>query len=146
MLTADSLVDASSQFGVDGVVDINSPDTEQQIDVGQLSAKVTDPTALIAAVCPKDKANALSNTGKGGLAENPSQHLRGESVWEDLRSFVDVPTVDKTFDNLSRPAHGKEIIEARAWNINDEGKVELLSYMPTQHKPDYWALFNQCRK
>ncbi len=146
LLTADSLVDASSQFGVDGVVDINSPDTEQQIDVGQLSAKVTDPTALIAAVCPKDKTNALSNTGKGGLAENPSQHLRGESVWEDLRSFVDVPTVDKTFDNLSRPAHGKEIIEARAWNINDEGKVELLSYMPTQHKPDYWALFNQCRK
>ncbi|MGB5715345.1 MAG: filamentous hemagglutinin N-terminal domain-containing protein [Waterburya sp.] len=142
LLTADSLVDASSEFGVDGVVDINSPDTEQQIDVGQLSAKVTDPTALIAAVCPKDKTNALSNTGKGGLAENPSQHLRGESVWEDLRSFVDVPTVD----NLSRPAHGKEIIEARAWNINDEGNVQLLSYMPTQHKPDYWALFNQCRK
>lgn len=35
-------------------------------------------------------------------------------------------------------------IEARAWNINDKGNVELLSYLPTQNKPDYWTLFNQC--
>lgn len=141
LLTADSLVDASSQFGVDGVVDINSPDIEQQIDIGQLPAKVTDPTALITAICPKDKANALSNTGKGGLADNPTQHLRGESVWEDLRDFVNVSTVD----DLSRSVRGKEIIEARAWNINNKGNVELLSYLPTQNKPDYWTLFNQCR-
>ncbi len=142
LLTADSLVDASSQFGVDGVVDINSPDVEQQIDIGQLPAKVTDPAALITAICPKNEANALSNTGKGGLADNPTQHLRGESVWEDLRDFVDVPTVD----NLSRSVRGQEIIEARAWNINNKGNVELLSYIPTQNKPDYWTLFNKCRK
>ena len=142
LLATDSLVDASSQFGVDGIVDINSPNIDQQIDIGQLPAKVTDPTGLITAICPKDKANALSNTGKGGLADNPTQHLRGESVWEDLRDFLDVPTVD----NLSRSVRGQEIIEAKAWNINNKGNVELLSYIPTQNKPDYWTLFNQCRR
>ena len=139
LLTPDSVVDASSQSGVDGAIDINSLETEGQIDLLPLPDKVSDPTALIAAVCPKDGVNTLSTIGKGGLAENPSQNLRGKSVWEDLRNFVD-ETSDRTASTNTT-----EVIEAKAWSINDRGKVELISYLPQAIKQDYWALFNQCR-
>ena len=136
LLSFDSEVDASSQFGLDGVVKINNPDNDRQISGGELSQKIVDPTALIMAVCPVKDAETLVTTGKGGLAENPGQNLRGESVWEDLRNVAD----------LSKPADNSEIIEAKAWNINQQGKVELLGYIPQQSKGDYWASFNQCRQ
>ncbi len=139
MLTPDTIVDASSESGVDGAIDINGLETEGQIDILQLPDNVIDPTALIASVCPKDGVSTLSTIGKGGLAENPSQNLRGKSVWEDLRSFVDVTP------DLSASSDTKEIIEAKAWNINNRGKIELVSHLPQQNKSDYWALFNQCR-
>ena len=140
LLTPDSLVDASSQSGVDGAVDINSLDTDKQIGVVQLPEKIIDPTALITAICPRDDVNSLSTTGKGGLAENPSQNLRGKSVWEDLRNFTDLTT------DPSPESDRRAVIEAKAWNINHKGNVELLGYIPQPNKPDYWALFNQCRQ
>ena len=123
-------------------MNINSLETNEQIGIVQLPSEVRDPTVLIAAVCPKDQVDALSTTGKGGLAENPSQNLRGESVWEDLRDFADMPTVA----NVSGSARSQKIIEAKAWNVNEQGNVELLGYLPQPSKQDYWALFNQCRQ
>ncbi|MCC0177606.1 filamentous hemagglutinin N-terminal domain-containing protein [Waterburya agarophytonicola K14] len=143
LLSLDSLVDASSESGVDGAVDINSLESDRQIDYLQLPDTVSDPSALIAAVCPKNGVNSLSTIGKGGLSENPSQNLRGRSVWEDLRNFVEPNSNLSASSNLNRDG---EIIEAKAWNVNDRGKVELLSHIPQKTKQDYWALFNQCRK
>ncbi|MEM8832609.1 MAG: S-layer family protein, partial [Cyanobacteria bacterium P01_G01_bin.19] len=135
LVTNDTLVDASSQSGVDGAVDINSVETEGQIEILNLPDNVIDPAALIASVCPKDGVNTLSTTGKGGLAENPSQNLRSRSVWEDLRDF-----------SSEKESNSQGIIEAKAWNISDRGTVELLSHLPQAKTSDYWALFNQCSK
>ncbi|MEM7591738.1 MAG: filamentous hemagglutinin N-terminal domain-containing protein [Cyanobacteria bacterium P01_A01_bin.83] len=139
LLAPDTLVDASSRSGINGAVDIKSVET-QQFSVFQLPQKVTDPAALIAAFCPRDEVNTFSNVGKGGLAENPRQSLRGESVWEDLRDFTDIPRAD----NSSKVSQGGEIVEAKAWSVNEKGNIELLSYVPESKKSDYWALFNQC--
>lgn len=143
LLSLDSKVDASSKYGLDGVVEINNPDTETQIGLVQLPTKIVDPTALITAVCPLEAENALVTTGKGGLTENPSQNLRGESVWEDLRDFAVTPT-DRA---RKSPFRQTEIVEAKTWNVNAKGKVELLSHVPQQHQQNnsgYWTLFNQC--
>ncbi|WP_019505488.1 filamentous hemagglutinin N-terminal domain-containing protein [Pleurocapsa sp. PCC 7319] len=138
LLSLDSEITASSQFGLDGVVDINTPDNDQQIGLAKLPENFTDPSSLIASICPKEEINTLSITGKGGLAENPSQNLRGESVWEDLRNFADSSIV-------AQVPKDSEIVEAKAWSVNAQGNIELLSYIPQPNKPDYWQLFNQCR-
>ena len=134
LLSPDSEIDASSQFGLDGVIEIDDLNSDKQIGVVSLPQKVVDPTALIMAVCPVKDGERLVTTGKGGLAENPSQSIRGESVWEDLRDVADEA---ENSSNL-------EVIEAKAWNVNQQGKVELLSYIPTKVKGDYWASFHQC--
>ena len=130
-----SEIDASSEFGLDGVIEIDNLNSDKQIGVVSLPQKIVDPTALITAVCPVKDGESLVTTGKGGLAENPSQSIRGESVWEDLRDVADV----------SKSSNDIEVIEAKAWNINQQGKVELLSYVPQSAKGDYWTSFNQCR-
>ena len=135
LLSKGSEVDASSEFGLDGVVEIDNLDLNKQLEVGELPTNIIDPTALIAAICPVENRETLVTTGKGGLAENPRQNLRGESVWEDLRDLADV----------SQPTNDSAIIEAKVWNINQQGKVELLSYIPQTAQGDYWASFNQCR-
>ncbi len=139
-LSLDSKVDASSKYGLAGVVKINNPDTDTQIGLVQLPTKIVDPAALITAVCSLEAENALVTPGKGGLAENPSQNLRGESVWEDLRDLA-VTSTDRAMESSSHPAG---IMEAKAWNVNAKGKVELLSHVPQQHNSGYGTLFNRC--
>ena len=134
LLSLDSEVDASSEFGLNGVVEINNLDLNKQLEVGNLPTNIIDPTALVAAICPVKNQGTLVTTGKGGLSENPRQNLRGESVWEDLRDVADVP----------QSAKNSAIVEAKAWNINQQGKVALLSYIPQKMPGDYWTSFNQC--
>ncbi len=139
LLSADSEIDASSKFGLDGVVEINNPDSQKQVEVIQFSTEIVDPTALITANCPVAQENVMVVTGKGGLAENPSQTLRGQSVWEDLRDFSVASTrqqpVALTKDSVSSEST-ETITEAEGWIVNAEGNVQLVSY----------ASFNQCKK
>ena len=129
LLDFDSEIDASSEFGLDGAIDINTLETDKQIAVEAIPAKIVDPTTLITSVCPVKNGESLATTGKGGLAENPTQSIRGESVWEDLRD-ADI------FGDKSA------IIEAKAWNVNPHGKVELLGYIPQEQLS---KTFNECR-
>ncbi|MDJ0680130.1 MAG: filamentous hemagglutinin N-terminal domain-containing protein [Xenococcaceae cyanobacterium MO_167.B52] len=126
LLSLDSEIDASSEFGLDGAVEIRSPESDQQIGVVQLQNQTTESTELITANCALEQQNVMVVTGKGGLSENPSQYLRSQSVWEDLRDF-EQPTPSLA---------SNKIIEAQQWIVNDRGNVELLSQLP----------FNQCKK
>lgn len=137
----DSEITASSEFGLDGLVEINSPDTDNQISLVELPENIVDPTSLIAGQCLGKNNDSFATTGKGGLADNPSQNLRGESVWEDLRDFANLPSIAKKSDLTAND----KIVEAKAWNINNKGKVELLSHIPQSNNQDYGELFNQCR-
>ena len=137
----DSEITASSEFGLDGLVEINSPDNDNQIGLVELPENIVDPTSLIAGQCLGKNNDSFATTGKGGLADNPSQNLRGESVWEDLRNFANAPSIAKESDLTA----SDKIVEAKAWNINDKGKVELLSHIPQSNNQDYGELFNQCR-
>ena len=83
----DSEATASSEFGVDGVVEINNPDSDKQIGVVPLESDIVDPTGMISSFCSTASTDTMIVSGKGGLGENPGQTLRGQSVWEDLRDF-----------------------------------------------------------
>ena len=128
LLSLDSEVDASSEFGLDGVVEIQSPTTNERIGVVRFSEEVKDPTALISAICPIEVDNAMVTTGKGGLAENPSQALRSQSLWEDLRDF--------SLNNSNIASQDTKILEAAGLQIDSQGNLELVSQVA----------FNQCRK
>ena len=135
-LSFDSDVDASSQFGLDGVVEIKSPESDKQIGIVRFSEEVKDPTDLISSLCPVELNNVLVTTGKGGLAENPSQTLRSQSFWDDLRDFSTSNNMKANLPTRSHSEPTQQIVEAEDWTINSQGDIELVARVP----------FNQCRK
>ncbi|MGV2830098.1 two-partner secretion domain-containing protein [Myxosarcina sp. GI1(2024)] len=144
LLSTDSDIDASSQLGLDGVVNIDNVDSDEQIGTAELPSNIVDPATLISGICPKEEGNFMAVTGKGGLSENPSRNLRGESVWEDLRDFSLVAKNQRQYHNRSDDEIDK-IVETKGWQVNSQGNIELLGYLPQQNDQDYWQLFNQCR-
>jgi len=149
--SADSEATASSKFGVDGVVEINNPNANEQIGVVPLKFELTKRTEIIPSFCSTNSTNTMVVSGKGGLGDNPGQTLRGQSVWEDLRDFSHTDNNESTSvpDLLSAPTNSSEhnennnnqtsvIIEANNWRVNKQGKVELVSNIRES--------FNLCKK
>ncbi|NEO96961.1 MAG: S-layer family protein, partial [Moorea sp. SIO3G5] len=137
-LSPDSQITASSEFGVDGQINISNPDPTQNLGLVPLPATIIDTGLLIATGCSTDdEQNGFALLGRGGLPTDPTDPLKGETIWIDWRDF------SATRRQLYRAARnrGKKpnqepqvtakkppIIEAQGWIINQDGIVELVPY------------------
>lgn len=134
----DSEATASSQFGVDGVVEIENPNADEQIGIAVLESEVVDRAAMISSFCSVATTGSMIVSGKGGLGENPSQALRGQSVWEDLRDFSLASDQHNAISATTSQQQSATILEANNWRVNAQGKVELVSQVT--------EAFNLCNK
>jgi len=76
IVTPDSVVDASSALGLDGTVNISSPDEEVADDLAVLPDNYLDVTSLMSDRCGTAVgASSLVNAGPGGLAVDPDSYL-----------------------------------------------------------------------
>jgi filamentous hemagglutinin family protein len=127
-------IDASSEFGTDGVVENNTPDVDPNRG---LVALPTEPVETEVAQGCQTTGNQASSrfviTGRGGLPPNPSEALSGDAVAMDLvtlGSNVDNRSNPTVFTPSTRPAP-QEIVEAQAWIINSNKEVILVAQAPT---------------
>lgn len=125
-------IDASSGFGLDGNVTIQSPDLDPNQGTGELPEELA--TAAPSQSCQASGGGSRSsfiNTGRGGLTQSPDQPLSGERVLDDIYpaghtlASTDSPTY--SFDPPPPPG---QIVEARGWMINDRGEVVLVAAAP----------------
>jgi filamentous hemagglutinin family protein len=127
-VSGDSLVSASSEFGLDGNINVENINGDRPLELDQLSANLVDRTQQIAKGCGVG-TNQFAIAGRGGLPENPWQNLRGQTVWRDLR--VSVASNNATFQDLSvsnlSDLSGSILVEADSWQINQQGKVKLFA-------------------
>ena len=124
-----SNITASSQFGIDGVVEINNIESEKKLSTLQLANTVESPQAIVSSNCPVAKSNTFAITGRGGMTQNPGQYLPGEAVWQDLR----IPTVSRGATKVSNYPR-TTIIEAQTWQVDRLGNVELLAQTPKSER------------
>jgi large exoprotein involved in heme utilization and adhesion len=74
--TPDSVVDASSALGIDGIVNISSPDEEISKELAVLPDTFLDVTSLISERCGTAAGtSSLVNAGPGGLVVDPDGYL-----------------------------------------------------------------------
>jgi filamentous hemagglutinin family protein len=126
-VSPDSKISASSEFGLDGTVEVETINGDRSIELEQLPEKPIQATEQITSGCTKGN-NQFALTGKGGLPQNPGQYLRSETVWQDLRLPLDRTTNFTTNDlPFERNSSQSNIVEAQAWKINQQGKVELVA-------------------
>jgi large exoprotein involved in heme utilization and adhesion len=133
-LTPESDITASSQFGVNGIVQINNPDVDPGGSLAQLPEDVTDPSQQIATGCSALQESSFVVTGRGGLPPNPSEQLDSTRTWSDVRDL----SAFRSSENVvaeSEPANPPVIVEATGWMVNEAGNVELVATVPQVGAP-----------
>ena len=133
-ISPDSDITASSSFGVSGTISINNPNLDPSSGLVQLPENVVDPSTQIAQGCAADGGNTFTIAGRGGLPEEPTATLPGQTVWQDLQNYaVESPESDKEPSKTLPVATISEtpsLVEAVGWQTNARGEVELVANFP----------------
>ncbi len=146
--TSLSDITASSQFGVNGTVEINTPDVDPNSGLVNLPTVPVD--TRVAQGCTAGSAVVKSSftiTGRGGLPPNPGEALSTDAVQ------VDLVTLNPKVGKLSTPAVSTNpinptpdrIVEATGWVIAANGDVILTSSAPTVTPHSSWQRTADCR-
>ncbi|AUT00553.1 filamentous hemagglutinin [Nostoc sp. CENA543] len=126
-------ITASSQFNIDGTVQINNVGVDPNSGLVELPANVTDPSQQIATGCSNTNTSSFVATGRGGIPQNPTQEVRSDRTWSDIRNisaFQNQPQIQ-----AQAPTQPQIPIQATAWHRNTQGKIELVAEQsPTQSK------------
>ena len=130
--TPESDITASSQFGVDGIVSIDNPIVDPASGLVALDANTLDPDTQVRNSCAAAVGNRFVLAGSGGLPENPTQYLRGQTVWRDTRlDEIQVHltpnsrnSIDPALEESVAPS--TPLVEATGWRRNDRGEIELI--------------------
>ncbi|MEH2002267.1 MAG: filamentous hemagglutinin N-terminal domain-containing protein [Nostoc sp.] len=146
--TSLSDITASSEFGISGTVELNTPDIDPNSGLVNLPTVPVD--TQVAQTCQAGGSLAKSSftiTGRGGLPPNPGEALNTDAVQVDLvtlnpkgdrgdRSFVP--------SKITTPAP-EPIIEATGLALNQKGEVVLTANLPTTTPHSPWLKPASCR-
>jgi filamentous hemagglutinin family protein len=134
-LTPESDINASSQVGLNGTINISNPNVDPESGVVELPTELVDASQQVAQVCGGAQDNQFVATGRGGVPVDPLQALGGDRAWSDLRnitregSAVEVNSSQATSSVLSNGAIA--LTEASGWRMNGQGQIELVAVRST---------------
>jgi large exoprotein involved in heme utilization and adhesion len=139
--TPESDITASSDFGIDGVVNINTPDVDPGRGIVTLSTDVIDPAQRVAQGCiafDGAQGNQFTITGRGGLPASPDELLSSEVIWSDTRlsNITAQPHPSRTA-KLPQPADAVSQIPATGWIFNNKGEVTLIAHTSTANNTSW---------
>jgi filamentous hemagglutinin family protein len=133
-LTSQSDITASSQFGVNGVVNLNVPqaDITQGINTFTLSFENND--TKITNTCSAINENRFIISGRGSFPASPTEPLLGETIWQDFRNTDNLVSHSHKAQ-ISKVNNNLDLLEAQGWVVDNKGEVELVtnSSLPTSH-------------
>jgi filamentous hemagglutinin family protein len=131
-LTPENDITASSQFGVNGTVDINNFGVDPSSSLVELPVNLVDSSQEIAAGCSNNTGSSFVATGRGGVPQNPNQQVTSDvydglslRTWSDIR---DLSAHRKTGEATAQiPTSPETLIQASSWHLNPDGKIELIA-------------------
>ena len=132
-------ISASSQLGVDGVVQTNTPPNDPSRSLADLPETVIDPNSLIQQnVCRQSGDSEFTITGRGGLPTSPDQTQTVTEVEVNLIEPTDHTSSsppDQVSPDSTTKSQPETFLPVKGWKYNDKGELILLSYDPTQQNP-----------
>ncbi|MBD2341187.1 S-layer family protein [Calothrix sp. FACHB-156] len=131
-LTPQSDITASSQFGLNGAVEIKTLAVDPGKGIVVLPVQPNDASSLITQGCGQNKSSDSSRfivTGRGGLPQNPEVALGSDTVLEDIQTVPIVAKRDRslvTVTPINLPLQtADEIVEAQGLIITPQGEILL---------------------
>ena len=126
-------INASSEFGLDGGIAINTPNVDPTSGLIELPQAVADASDRVSQnPCEQGVGSEFTVTGKGGLPPNPTDSLDGSGVEVGLvepreetggREDKETGEQENNIVTEARPAMG--------WILNNKGEVILTAYSNT---------------
>lgn len=126
-------ITASSERGIAGVVEINTPDLDPSRGLIELPTNFVDSSTKIAQGCSnrgRQTASRFIATGRGGLPESPNELLRGRAVlvpWVTLDSTLGNHSQEVSASTVSSVTIEQPIIEAQKWVADGKGNIHLIA-------------------
>jgi large exoprotein involved in heme utilization and adhesion len=118
-LTSENDITASSEFGVNGTVQVNTIGVNPSSGLVELPVDIIDPSQKIATGCAAQNDSSFVATGRGGIPENPMRVAKIDRTWSDLRSIT-MATPEPRIAAVLMP------IEATTLVTNAQGEIELI--------------------
>ncbi|MDZ8260114.1 filamentous hemagglutinin N-terminal domain-containing protein [Nostoc sp. ChiQUE01b] len=146
-------ITASSEFGLNGTVQINSPDADPSKGLVELPVNLVDASRQIVASCStggKIARNSFITTGRGGLVADPTQPLIADDAvladWIALppesqnraggiqkRAVVQAQrNTEEKLQKVNSVNEPAQIVEAQGWIMDANGNVVLVAQVPTE--------------
>jgi filamentous hemagglutinin family protein len=133
-VTPENDITASSQFGVNGTVQVNTIGVDPNSGLVTLPVDIVDPNQQIAQGCDANQGSSFVATGRGGVPQDPTQIIKLDRPWSDLRAIdtEDRATIfmGKGSANAQSPNPISPLIEATNWQRNSDGSVQILASVP----------------
>jgi filamentous hemagglutinin family protein len=120
-LTPDNDITASSQFGVNGTVQVNRIGVDPNAGLVALPVDIVDPSQKIATGCGQPNDSRFIATGRGGMAQNPSHQWISDRPWSDLRPGGYKGAI------AGSPSPSGALTEANLLQVNVQGQSELVA-------------------
>ncbi|MEB3337807.1 MAG: S-layer family protein, partial [Leptolyngbyaceae bacterium] len=137
-LTPQSDITASSEFGVDGVVSINTPAIDPSQSLVALPNQVIDASRQIAQSCGARSTTVgdrFTVTGRGGLPQNPSETLNNNQAmtanWVTLSPEQEPQPLAVLPSPVATNPTPEPILIAQGWVIDPQGMVTLIAQPST---------------
>jgi filamentous hemagglutinin family protein len=138
-LTPENDITASSKFGVNGTVQVKNVGVDPNSGLTALPVNIVDPSQQISTGCAQSRTASFVMTGRGGMANNPSDRVISNRSWSDLRAIgaegKATISLGKSTTNGQSPTPPSPLIEATNWQRNANGAVEILSSNPNASTP-----------
>jgi filamentous hemagglutinin family protein len=145
--TSLSDITASSEFGVDGTVQLNTPDIDLNSDLVNLPSVPVDTKLAQGCNSPNYAQSSFIITGRGGLPPNPKDILTPDAVQVDWVTLN--PEIEKNsrtnISTDSNPTTPAPIVEATGWVFGPKGEVIFTAQAPTQHQ-NSWQTLPKCHE
>jgi filamentous hemagglutinin family protein len=113
-----------------GTVTLNTPVVDPAQGLEELPVTVTDPSNQIVTGCAAARGNSFTVTGRGGLPEDPTATIRGQTVWRDFQDYSQGTGVGQVSPQKPQALMRKpspRLMEANSWVFDEKGNVVLVA-------------------
>ncbi|ABA23342.1 Filamentous hemagglutinin-like protein [Trichormus variabilis ATCC 29413] len=139
-------ITASSEFGLNGTVEINTPEVQPNQGLINLPTQPVEPQlAQVCQAAAGRNQDSFTITGRGGLPNNPNELLYSDAVLTDWVAVSNVENIPNTpiSKSISTPTQ-TNIVEATGWVISPQGEVVLTVNTPNTKSPNSWQKTSAC--
>jgi filamentous hemagglutinin family protein len=122
-------ITASSQFSLNGTVQINNIGVDPTSGISELPTELVDASQQVASQCAAKTGSRFVLTGRGGILQDPTQASQTYHPWQDLRPVA----AEKPAGTIAQtPKPESTLLEATGLQVDDYGAIALIAAPQTE--------------